>query len=467
MKKLVSYLKDNEINLLASILFPFTVGFIIFVNHFAWSYPITNESTLNKVQEFFFLLWIIPLPVAVLSFLGIFLYKKGEHLKTMEIPPLYGNKLYFRLVTRGINQNTVAKTVKNVIQTMETLNNENYLKIQYVLEVVTEKTNPSLKDNEELSSWVDRTTFIELPIEYSTSRGARFKARALHYSLEKSTAQENDWIFHLDDESQIDRLTVLGILEFIAKEEGKIANQLNYKPLIGQGTILYYRNLRQSLFYTLADSLRTADDMGRYFLQYLFGVCVFGMHGSFILVRNSVENDGGFDFYPNHCITEDAYWALKMMQKGYRFGHVYGYVHEQSPNNALDFIKQRRRWFIGIYHVLQADDIAFKYKLILFLMSFLWALSGPIIIFTAFNIIHPVAVPETIGILASFAYAIYIIMYITGFYINIKHSQIPLYRKIYYFFLQILFIPVFSFLEASGAVYGIFDRKIDFHVISK
>jgi cellulose synthase/poly-beta-1,6-N-acetylglucosamine synthase-like glycosyltransferase len=36
------------------------------------------------------------------------------------------------------------------------------------------------------------------------------------------------------------------------------------------------------------------------------------------------------------------------MQLGYTCGHIDGYAREQSPLTLLDFLKQRRRWIVGI-----------------------------------------------------------------------------------------------------------------------
>ncbi len=192
------------------------------------------------------------------------------------------------------------------------------------------------------------------------------------------------------------------------------------------------------------------------------------MHGSYILCRNSVEQRNGFDFRPEHCITEDAYWGLRMMQRGYAFGHVHGFVREQSPAHALDFVKQRRRWFRGILHVLRAPDILLRYyKAVLIAMSFVWAMSSAIILYTALNILHPAPVPPQVGVLASFAYAVHVLMYFIGYVVNSRYAQLSAWWRLGYLVAQVFYILVFALLEALGALYGLFDRTLDFHVIKK
>ncbi len=465
LRRIARAIKRNHISIAAAVLFPAIALVLLEVDYFNLTRAALPSSTIEQVQAFLSILWLVPLPSAVVSLLGILLYHDTLHDRRPA--PLPRGSIYFRLVTRGTNQPTVVATAVGVIETMERFMRTHRIHVPYVVEVVTEKTTPHLSILLAKVPYGERVRVIEVHPAFTTERSARYKARALHFALQESAARPHDWIFHLDDESRIDAGTVQGILRFAAAEERRTLRDPAYKPRIGQGTILYHRTMRENLLYTLADSLRTADDLGRYFLQYLFGVCVFGMHGSFILCRNSVEQAGGFDFYPDQCITEDAYWGLAMMQRGYRFGHVSGYVHEQSPERAIDFVKQRRRWFRGIANVLQANDIRPRYKLMLSGMSLLWSFSWLVILYTIVNILHPIRVPLVVGILASLAFATYILMYLIGYAVNVRYVAISLPRKVAYGVLQVALIPVCALLEAAGVLYGLLDRTLDFHVIRK
>ncbi len=459
-------LKNNQISILASLIFPLILTGVIWANHLSWSRHIPVNSVILWVQSRLAVLWLIPLPVAVCSLVGLFLYEQKFNRRPVNFTRL-GNAIYFRLATRGNNPQKVIETVKNVVSVMNKYQKDNHCHVPFLVEVVTEAGHPQLAARINQLFSKAEVNVLEVPRNYETVKKSKFKARALHFALENSGALDKDWIFHLDDESQIDCQTVHGICEFIQTEEDRLANDPKASPRIGQGTILYYRNIKESWLYTLADSIRTADDMGRYFLQYLFRLCIFGMHGSFILVRNNIEKVHGFDLDPKHCITEDAYWGLMMMQKGYLFGHVFGFVHEQSPAKGKDFIKQRRRWFVGISEVIKAHDIKLRYKIILFLSTSLWAFSGPIILYTALNIIHPAPIQSVVGILSSFTFAIYVTLYILGFYINMQFAEVTFPKMIIYFLAQLFFIPIFAIMEAAGATYGLLDRKLDFYVIKK
>ena len=67
---------------------------------------------------------------------------------------------------------------------------------------------------------------------------------------------------------------------------------------IGQGIIVYHRDWKNHPFFTLSDYIRTGSDLGRLFLSMRIGVPLFGLHGSYIVVRNDVEKQVGFDVGP-------------------------------------------------------------------------------------------------------------------------------------------------------------------------
>ena len=377
--------------------------------------------------------WVLPLPLALVALYGLMRYRESNVVSRLSAP------LVFRIVTRGDNAEAVKRTVQNIKDTMQGMRTPP----EWWIEVVTDKP-------------IGIPEQIVVPDCYTTSQGAKWKARALNYALTASRAKYNDWIFHLDEESQIDINTIYGISAFMREHPGKI----------GQGAILYNRELSSNPWLTLADSLRTGDDIGRFYAQYQAGNCAFGMHGSFILVQNSVEQYIGFDFPPNLCVTEDAYFGLKAYENRYQFGWVNGYVYEQSPRTVRDFLKQRRRWFIGIVQVIRGP-LSWNTKGVLMLSTISWAGSILVGMATLVNLAHPVIVPLSIRLGSDIALGIYASLYLSGLHLNLRDQGYSRVQRLKYYLTLLVSIPAYSLIETLGIAYGIVKPELGFEVISK
>ena len=118
-----------------------------------------------------------------------------------------------------------------------------------------------------------------VPPEFQT-RHARYKARALEYFRQQQRFGPGDWVLHLDEESVVDSRTVAACQDYCRRS-----------PYIyGQGLILYnnYEFWRHPL-QTAADCIRVADDLGKFHLQLArIHWPIFGLHGSFLLVKGSL-----------------------------------------------------------------------------------------------------------------------------------------------------------------------------------
>jgi len=109
---------------------------------------------------------------------------------------------------------------------------------------------------------------------------------------------------------------------------------------------------------TMADSIRVADDYGKFRLQFEgFNMSYVGMKGSFIVIQNKIEKDVGFDYGFDSSITEDSFFALRAADMGYRFNYIGAKMYERSPFSLWDFIKQRRRWFGGLWIVSKSKQL--------------------------------------------------------------------------------------------------------------
>ena len=140
-----------------------------------------------------------------------------------------------------------------------------------------------------------------VPSSYRTKTGALNKSRALQYCLEDETnfLDDDDWIIHLDEETQLTDDAVKGILNFIS--EGKWE--------FGQGLITYancpvkFKSLSkflQNRICTVADSFRVADDMGKIRCQFnVFQKPCFGWKGSYVVTKVCI-----LDFHPGSFIKK-------------------------------------------------------------------------------------------------------------------------------------------------------------------
>ncbi len=406
----------------------------------------THGTSAHVVDGLSFIWILLALPV-VLNVLGALTFSNGS--PTVEDPEAITNPVCFRLVTRGTNIEAMLKSVHAVRATMAQAP-----LFPYSVEVVTDRVLP-LPD-------LDNVTSIIVPEEYQTPKGARFKARALDYALAASPVSDATWLFHLDEETHVTPSVARGIRNAIVEEES--SGELR----IGQGVVLYHRDLALHPFLTLADSVRTGDDLGRFRLQHQFGRTAFGMHGSFILVRTDVEKEVGFDLGPSGSITEDAWWSLSEMARGRRSRWVDGYCLEQSTRSIGDFIKQRRRWFIGLCLVCLRAPARFWHRVALVSSVAVWGVGwlgwwGISIAIVVFN----VRIPFVVFLIGAASLTAYAALYVLGLELNLEQRGIPWPRRVVWHLIQVLLLPAFSLLESSAVVYGVIRPDFNFHIVKK
>lgn len=403
------------------------------------------------------LLWLGAVIPGAAGLIGMLWYRQPKDLdKETPIKQL----VCWRIVSRGTNAEALTSTVRRCQSEMAKTP-----LFPYIIEVVTDTVDFALPAPR------DDVRFLAVPLGYTTPNKTLYKARALQYAMEISPLPADAWIVHLDEETQPTVSGIQGIARMIREEEAT-----GKPPRIGQGAILYHRNWKQHPFLTLADMVRTGDDFARFYLGHRLGVTLFGLHGSFIVVKNSAERSTGFDFGPQGSITEDAFWALVSMQAGYRCRWVEGYLEEQSTESVRDFVKQRRRWYQGLAKVSRYAPVQRKWRAVIGMNTVLWTLAPFGVLYTVAHACYGGAVPEAVKILADMSMASFITLYVTGLTANLKAHGIrnPLARLGWYA-AQILLLPVFSTMEATGVGYAIVKplRKkallagSGFHVVKK
>ena len=425
--------------------------------------------------------WLAPVPLAVILWLGWFIFAEVARPSTtpVEVPrviarqglfafaPPKPSRLVFRFVTRGDNIDVLGDSVIAVHRAFERYP---LTTGPYRIEIVSERPLSVPERGE------DRTHIYVVPAHYVTEKRSRFKARALTYLQEQVRPQHEDWYIYLDEESLVDEEMLAGLYRFIWRAiEMETRGQHNGKKrhaagLIGQGAIVYQGG---NWFFRGADALRTADDVGRFRLQYALGWPLFGIHGSFIVIRGIDDKRLSFDVGPANSITEDAAWALRAWAKGFRFAWVDGYLHEQPPQGVRDFVRQRSRWLSGIRFVLCDEQTPLACRIGLGIFAGLWQLAFFPFLVGAIALFVHVSPFMWMRIPADFAWATFVLAYLQGIDVQARHSHPFIKRKArevqwkrVVSWLLVLCSIWYALLEAAGVLYSLWPKQ-GFFVIQK
>ena len=374
--------------------------------------------------------WILPFPYTLSAVIGLFLKYDDPADKRAKIR--YFNHLYIVVVTKGSNRDAVYRGWNSLRDLRDPERGIH-------LFVLTDAPH-----------YFPDISCITVPHSFQTTH-AKYKARALEYFRLTMRLGADDWVLHLDEESTIDHGSLEACINFIERT----------KYHFGQGIILYNQHeyWKRPLI-TVADAIRVGDDIGRFHFQYkTIHQPIFGAHGSFLLTNGALENDITWEI---SGMTEDFEFALRSWMKGYKCGEILGVVREQSPQSVVDFLKQRRRWFVGIRTV--------KHPIARYLI-FQWICGVVCAMVTVLNVLlQPLRTqksPLWIGILGNFSFVVFSYMYLLG--TLIQDYDIGSSPKIILINLLRTFLlhPFCSVLESASVLYGLLTTPTDFEVIRK
>ena len=281
-----------------SVFFPLVASIVVFQIFFVNESTASLSSTLGKLIFASKFIWLGSLLISVTNIIGLMRY--GSPMQTdvenlREFKRTKWNKskqLIVVYVSRGDNHEALGRALKHSLKVLDEF------EVNYRVDIVTD-----IPVSQRLEKFL-HSRFHVVPHSYFTSRYAKYKARALHYLVEhrsKFTSEvsfKDTWLLHLDEESLITPECLAGIAKFIK-------NPRNFQA-IGQGEIKYNsHDYGKNLLLTAVDSVRTGDDLGRFRFQYKWlERPIFGMHGSYILVPESIEKSLGFDLGGRGSITE-------------------------------------------------------------------------------------------------------------------------------------------------------------------
>lgn len=449
-----------------SIVIPILItGFIFFI-FFKDSYNGDLESTSDYTIFILKFFWFSGIVVTVTNIIGLVWFGNPEKSNRIALEKFKNdgwnsnNYLIVVYVSRGDNSDALKRSIS--------ITEEKLIKykVKYRIDVVTD-----IQVEDKLDSNSDSTLFHLIPNSYETIRGAKWKARALHYVVDqhkqdnylKKKQHSNIWILHLDEESQITESCIAGISEFISNPKNS--------NTIGQGEIKYNAyNYGKNIIITWSDCIRSGDDLGRFRFQYgIFKKPFFGMHGSYILVPLKIEQRFGFDLGGKGSVTEDAYFALKCAEAGITFKWVNGYIREQSPFDLKSIAKQRRRWLSGLLTLSFDKEIGLSTRLPLMINTILWTTAwiGPLV--TLGVILFGGFFPLPLLIIAALLQGSYTSVYMIGAMRNISDlkKEMSITKKLYIYFGSMVGTHIASLVEGISVIYGLSKPVKTFDVIDK
>lgn len=408
------------------------------------------------------LFWLLGLIPTGANMFGLILYGSPERANVRNLRALQqegwsqDKKLVVAYVSRGDNNLALMRSIEHTRSVLQQYG------ANFVIEIVTDLEVESKINAPEIH-------YVLVPANYRPPNGAKWKARALHYLLQTSKARrqacggiENVWVLHMDEESQLTPQALAGIHRFINTPENAMK--------IGQGEIKYNAHrYGENWLITLMDSLRTGDDLGRFRMQFsLFGQALFGMHGSFILAPAKVEKAIGFDLGGRGSVTEDAYFALKATENGYRFGWVDGFIREQSPYTIKALLQQRRRWFCGLRLLANDRSIRWHVRLPVGVSVFLWRWMWMGTLATLLNAtVGGGHFPPELAILASIIGGCTMAVYMVGAHRNMMDSDLPMVRKGLMYLAIPIMMPIMGMIENVAVIWGLFRPVKGFDVVDK
>lgn len=417
----------------------FVLTAIIFISlHSLHHWHLENATRMNDVSNnYITIIWLTSFPIAVCLWLGWICFLEKVPWTISNKTMFLKEKVFIRYVTRGHNVDAINHSVQATFNVLKATNLADTVHIQ----VISDRL-------------IKLPLFVELiivPHDFETPEKSLFKAKALYYAQIHYPLDENQWVLYLDEESRMTHSSLQGVVQFIDRH-----HQEKLAP-IGQGPIIY---TGEHWFWCGADALRLADDLGRFKLQYSLGVPIFGVHGSYLLLRGDVDRALSFDVGEENSLTEDTAWALLAWQKGYRFRWINGFILEQPPANLKDFLKQRQRWLCGMKMVIKSPKIQSRFKLIVTIFTYLWQASFLSICLSIFILLSGIHTPDIIKILTDFTISVYFSSYFIGNLVTCYITRRP------WIMLTSFLYPIYGLLESLATLIAL-RRVKSFYVVKK
>jgi cellulose synthase/poly-beta-1,6-N-acetylglucosamine synthase-like glycosyltransferase len=153
---------------------------------------------------------------------------------------------------------------------------------------------------------------------------------------------------------------------------------------------------------------------------------------------------------------------LRGRERGHRCGEIIGLVREQSPENLMDFLRQRRRWFLGMRSI---RHLCARY---VFFQSCVGLLVN---VYTLTNFFFPdlnlMDLPNPIILAINFQISVYVYIYSLGVVMQDLDHGFKWNEILMHVCMTIACIPMASLLENFAIVYAVLFKTKLFEVIRK
>lgn len=408
-----------------------------------WGYLFTIFLYLLKAPLY------INVPYILTNIFGVIAFNPFNRRTKLQQIPEDCPFVCFRVVTRGTYPKLVSKITEQNLEMCRKMGMKNFK-----FEIVTDNML-HLQPSHEVRE-------IVVPADFRTPKNTLFKARALHYCLNDNVniLSTSDWIVHLDEETLLTESVLLGIAQFVSDP----------KSNIGQGVITYSGAGVENWITTFMDGMRVSTDYGlfRFAFQCLHRP-IFGLKGSFIVVKMSIEKDVGFDFGPMESIAEDLRFALTAWDKGYRFDFVEGIMKEKSTFTFTDFVKQRKRWFIGHYHIVWGTSLPLYCKFAVLPLHintlFSWTYVLNFLVTFFFTDVPATKWQVDLFVLITF-YSL--LFFCFGNFMSSYCSRFSVLTRMFIGFISQFSLPLLGILESYARVKGLLQRnQLSFELVEK
>lgn len=228
-----------------------------------------------------------------------------------------------------------------------------WLRARMTAEVITERPDEAAHLLRAFEATSLDVSAIALPPDYRTPNGSLLKARALHHLVDLRRAGYNrrpgrTFIVHFDEETVITEPHLFVLVDYLTRDPKPVSQGPILYPLEWEQTPWVCRALESTRPFGCAECARVMQHPPPPHL-----------HGSNLVVEESVENEIGWDFGTlegQPFVAEDLLFGLRayaLLGDG-AFGWHGASAFEQPPLSLFWAVQQRLRWVLGALQGVRA-----------------------------------------------------------------------------------------------------------------